>query len=306
MAIKLSFFIFLISFFFLVANISAIPSDGINKWCDKTPYPEPCKYLMNHGSRRFVPKQKSDFRKMAIELAMERALKAQVHTKELGVKCGNEREKAAWADCLELYESTTEQLNKTLDPNAKCTDFDAQTWLSTALTNLETCQTGFMELGVSDFMLPLMSNNVSKLICNTLALGNNGTIDKETYYGFPTWVKPGDRKLLQTSSIRPNLVVAQDGSGNYRTIKAALDAAARRSGSERFVIYVKRGVYRENLEIGNKLKNIMLVGDGMKYTIITGSRSVGGGSTTFNSATVGKFLLSSTSPTCVQLLHVKA
>ncbi|KAJ0909817.1 putative pectinesterase [Helianthus annuus] len=34
------------------------------------------------------------------------------------------------------------------------------------------------------------------------------------------------------------------------------------------------------------MKNIMLVGDGMKYTIITVSRSVGGGSTTFDSATV--------------------
>ncbi|KAJ0772169.1 putative pectinesterase [Helianthus annuus] len=34
------------------------------------------------------------------------------------------------------------------------------------------------------------------------------------------------------------------------------------------------------------MKNIMLVGDGMKYTIITGSRSVGGGSTTFDSATI--------------------
>ncbi|KAL2527073.1 putative pectinesterase/pectinesterase inhibitor 17 [Abeliophyllum distichum] len=289
MAIKLQVFMFLISFsFFLLDIISAkaIPSDAINRWCDKTPYPEPCKYFMNHGPRHFVPKQKSDFRKLAIELAMERALKAEVHTKELGVKCRNERERAAWADCLKLYENTIEQLNKTIDPNTKCTDFDAQTWLSTALTNLETCRTGFMELGVSDFMLPLMSNNVSKLICNTLALRNNGTNDKETYYGFPSWVSPGDRKLLQTSSVRPNLVVAQDGSGNHRTIKAALDAAARRSGSGRFVILVKRGVYRENLEIGNKLKNIMLVGDGMKYTIITGSRSVGGGSTTFNSATV--------------------
>ncbi|KAL2498604.1 putative pectinesterase/pectinesterase inhibitor 17 [Abeliophyllum distichum] len=287
MAIKLQLFMFLISFsFFLLDIISAIPSDAINRWCDKNPYPEPCKYFMNHRPRHFVPKQKSDFRKMAIELAMERALKAEVHAKELGVKCRNKREKAAWADCLNLYENTIEQLNKTIDPNTKCTDFDAQTWLSTALTNLETCRTGFMELGVSDFMLPLMSNNVSKLICNTLALRNNGTNDKETYYGFPSWVSPGDRKLLQTSSIRPNLVVAQDGSGNHRTIKAALDAAARRSGSGRFVIHVKRGVYRENLEIGNKLKNIMLVGDGMKYTIITGSRSVGGGSTTFNSATV--------------------
>ncbi|EEF51542.1 Pectinesterase-2 precursor, putative [Ricinus communis] len=225
---------------------------------------------------------------MAIDLAMQRAITAQSHNKYLGSKCRNEKEKAAWADCLKLYEDTIIQLNHTLDPNTKCTDYDAQTWLSTALTNLETCRAGFVELGVSDFMLPLMSNNVSKLIGNTLAINNgSSSASPQTYKdGFPSWVKPGDRKLLQTSSSTPNLVVAQDGSGNYRTIKQALDAAAKRSGKGRFVIRIKSGIYRENLEIGNKMKNIMLVGDGLRNTIITGSRSVGGGSTTFNSATV--------------------
>ncbi|KZV50001.1 pectinesterase 2-like [Dorcoceras hygrometricum] len=132
-----------------------------------------------------------------------------------------------------------------------------------------------------------MSNNVSKLICNSLALGDNSTYhETDGYYkgSFPTWVSPGDRRLLQMGSTRQNAVVAQDGSGNFRTIKAAIGAAGRRSGSGRFIIHVKRGVYSENLDI--KLKNIMLVGDGIKNTIITGSRSVGGGTTTFNSATV--------------------
>ncbi|KAL7183969.1 hypothetical protein ACSBR2_026193 [Camellia fascicularis] len=213
---------------------------------------------------------------MAMQIAMERALNAETHTKWLGSKCRNELEKNAWSDCLKLYESTILQLNNTLDPNAKCSDFDAQTWLSTALTNLETCRAGFIELGVSDFMLPLMSNNVSKLISNTLAI-NNGSTEKQTYEeGFPTWVSPGNRKLLQSSSPAANLVVAQDGSGNYKTIQAALDVAAKRSGSGRFVIHVKSGVYQENIEIGNNMKNIMLLGDGVKNTIITGSRSVGG------------------------------
>ncbi|XP_006367816.2 probable pectinesterase/pectinesterase inhibitor 17 [Solanum tuberosum] len=291
MAIKLSFFVLLISFsslFFPILSINIFDS-GINAWCKKTPYPDQCKYFMNHGSYHFAPKNKIDFKKMAVKIALERALHAETYTKGLGVKCSNELERAAWSDCVKLYESTILQLNKTLDSNTKCTDFDIQTWLSTAMTNLETCQTGFIELGVnSDYILPsLMSNNVSELICNTLSLNNIGSNMKQTYKdGFPTWVSPGDRKLLQLSSISPNLVVAQDGTGNFLTIKAALDAAAKRSGNERFVIHVKRGVYRENLEIGNKMKNIMLVGDGMKYTIITGSRSVGGGSTTFNSGTV--------------------
>ncbi|KAG8381492.1 hypothetical protein BUALT_Bualt06G0127500 [Buddleja alternifolia] len=277
---------------FLFPTLTAkVPSGDINYWCNQTPYPEPCKHFMTHNRAHNMPKHKSDFRKMAVQLALERAIRAETNTKTLGPKCQNEREKSAWADCLKLYKNTIEQLNKTTDPNTKCTDFDEQTWLSTALTNLETCRAGFVELGVTGVVLPLMSNNVSKLICNTLALGNNETRHEASDYykgGFPTWVSPGDRRLLQTTTgVRANAVVAQDGSGNYRTIRAALDAAARRSGSGRFVIYVRRGVYRENLEIeGSRMRNIMLIGDGLRYTIITGSRSVGGGSTTFNSATV--------------------
>ncbi|XP_027127010.2 pectinesterase 2-like [Coffea arabica] len=285
------FFTFISLSSFFSPCFSKNPSSGdINWWCNQTPNPEQCNYFfLNHGTNHFMPKEKADVKKMAMQITLERALKAKTHTENLESKCRNEGEKAAWADCLKLYENTILQLNRTLDSNTKCTDFDAQTWLSTALTNLETCRSGFQELGVSDFVLPLMSNNVSKLICNTLALNNNINVSVETQTykdGFPTWVTPGDRKLLQSSFVRPNLIVAQDGSGNYRTIKAALDAAAKRSGSGRFVIQVKRGTYRENLEIGNKMKNIMLLGAGMRDTIITGSRSVGGGSTTFDSATV--------------------
>ncbi|KAL4575936.1 hypothetical protein LXL04_012023 [Taraxacum kok-saghyz] len=266
---------------------SALPND-MNWWCDQTPNPEPCKHFMSTKTQKLgVVLGKSNFRKASLELAMERALNAESHTKWLGQRCRNKQEKAAWSDCLELYESTISQLNQTIDPTIKCTDFDTQTWLSTALTNLETCRAGFMELNASDYMLPLMNNNVTKLISNTLALNNGSKKPYESYKdGFPTWVLPGDRKLLQTAAPRANIVVAQDGSGNYRTIKAAVDAAAKRSGSGRFVIYIKKGVYRENVEIGNKMKNIMLVGDGLKSTIITGSRSVGGGTTTFKSGTV--------------------
>lgn len=290
-ALLISFFtLFLPSLF-----VEAATSGDINWWCNKTPYPQSCKYFINQSphNKFEVPHPKySDFRKMAVQVALERALNAQSHNKWLGSKCRNEREKAAWGDCLKLYESTILQLNQTINPNTKCTDLDVQTWLSTSLTNLETCRAGFVELGVSDFVLPLMANNVSELIKNTLAIKNDDSTEPEegqTYkQGFPTWVSSGDRKLLQTASPPPNadLVVALDGSGNYRTIKAALDVAAERSGTGRFVIRVKRGVYNENLEIGNKMKNIMLLGDGLRYTIITGSRSVGGGSTTFNSATV--------------------
>ncbi|XP_058086501.1 pectinesterase 2-like [Magnolia sinica] len=261
----------------------------ITSWCSQTPYPKPCEYFLSHLPPSSVPKKKSDFKKIVMQLAMDRALKAQSHTRWLGDKCRNHLEKVAWADCLELYENTILQLNHTINPTAGCTDVDAQTWLSTALTSLDTCQTGFIELGAAEYMLPLMSNNVSKLICNSLAINNPLPSANETHKGgYPSWVRPGERKLLQASATpasQANLVVAKDGSGNFKTIKAAVDAASKRKGSGRFVIYVKAGVYKENVVIGNNMDNIMFVGDGIGKTIVTGSKSVGGGSTTFDSAT---------------------
>ncbi|XP_042512816.1 pectinesterase 2-like [Macadamia integrifolia] len=281
---KLSIFLAFISFCFSLSSTNA----NLDLFCSKTPYPEYCKSSMTLHS--FNPKVDSDFKKMTIQAAMEHTLRAQSLTASLGSKCRNEKEKAAWADCVELHAHTVHQLNKTIDLYSRCTDVDKHTWLSTALTNLETCRDGFLELNVSDYVLPLMSNDASKLISNSLAV-NKAEETQEVSHGngYPSWVSPGDRKLLssRSTSVKANIVVAQDGSGRYRTIQAALSAAAKTNrGSKRFVIYVKRGVYRENLDIGSSLTNIMLVGDGLKYTIITGSRSVGGGSTTFKSATV--------------------
>ncbi|KAL2337537.1 hypothetical protein Fmac_011983 [Flemingia macrophylla] len=273
--------------FLLSSYVSAYSWNDVKLWCNQTPNPQPCEYfLSNNPTYQVKPiKQKSDFLKLSLQLAQERALKGHANTLLLGSKCRNPRERLAWVDCVELYEQTITKLNETLDPNVKSSQVDAQTWLSTALTNLETCKAGFYELGVQDYVLPLMSNNVTKLLSNTLALNKIEYQEPSYKDGFPTWVKPGDRKLLQASSSasRANVVVAKDGSGKYTTVSAAINAAPK-SSSGRYVIYVKAGVYNEQVEI--KAKNIMLVGDGIGKTIITGSKSVGGGTTTFRSATV--------------------
>lgn len=281
----------LVVLLYLFQTLLAYSPEQVKSWCSQTPNPEPCEHFLSHNPHNTPIKKKSDFFRISTQLALDRAIEGQHTVNSLGPKCRNSLEKTAWADCLELYQYTVSRLNKTIDSNVKCSQYDAQTWLSTALTNLETCWVGFQELGVSGYLLPLMSNNVSKLVSNTLSLnkGPNDDDQKPPSYkdGFPTWVKPGDRKLLQSSSpaSQANIVVAQDGSGDYTTLNAAISAASSGKRSGRFVIYVKAGTYKENVEI--KLANIMLVGDGIGKTIITGSRSVGGGSTTFKSATVG-------------------
>ncbi|CAL5410820.1 unnamed protein product [Camellia sinensis] len=104
---------------------------------------------------------------------------------------------------------------------------------------------------------------------------------------FPRWVTTRDRKLLETSpkDINADVVVAQDGSGNYGTVNEAVSSVPDNDNT-RYIIYVKQGTYNENVVIGSNKKNVMLVGDGMDLTIITGNLNVIDGSTTFNSATV--------------------
>ncbi|CAH2041846.1 unnamed protein product, partial [Thlaspi arvense] len=73
-----------------------------------------------------------------------------------------------------------------------------------------------------------------------------------------------------------SIVVAQDGTGNYYTVKEALNASEWRvDANERFVIHVKKGVYYESLVVNERMKNVELRGDGMGITIISSHRSVG-------------------------------
>ncbi|KAL7253834.1 hypothetical protein ACSBR1_008221 [Camellia fascicularis] len=273
MMVKLGFFVWFITFSsFLFPIHSSSDLGDINWWCNKTPYPELCKHYLGRKGVNKLPIQK--FRNLVTKAAMEQALEELNQMKWLGPKCHDKREKAAWIDCLKLYPSTVLQLNQTLDKSTKHTDFDAQTWLSAALTYLDTCQNGFIELNVTKNIFPLMSNNVALMISKSLAINNSTTEQQDYKEGFPRWVSSGDRRLLWSELPVPDIVVVQDGSGDFCTIKEALDAL------------MNEGVYNECIEIELDMPNIMLVGDGWKNTIITGNRSHVGGFSTFDSATV--------------------
>ncbi|MFC3824478.1 MULTISPECIES: pectinesterase family protein [Niastella] len=64
------------------------------------------------------------------------------------------------------------------------------------------------------------------------------------------------------------LTVAQDGSGNYKTIQEAVNAM-RDFSQERVTIFIKKGVYHEKLVIPSWKTNIALLGESRDSTIIT-------------------------------------
>ncbi|CAI0393966.1 unnamed protein product [Linum tenue] len=141
-----------ISSLFFSPSLSATTTDGnhhdVKWWCDQTPNPDPCNHFLvaQNPQPATVVTSSLAFRKTAIQLAMGRATTAQAHNKQLGTKCRTRKEKAAWADCMDLYTAAVRHLNATLT-EPKSTDSDARTWLSAALTSLDTCRAGFRTSG---------------------------------------------------------------------------------------------------------------------------------------------------------------
>ena len=211
------------------------------------------------------------------------------------------RQRAALADCVQIMDLARDRLADASLAVAAAPADDARTWLSAALTYYATCTDGVVVDGplrdaVGAQLEPLKSLASASLAVLSAVVDDSGSRDAEVAdtYTFPSWVPARDRALLEAGAgasggaIKADVVVAQDGSGKFRTVKEAVDAAPD-GGKSRYVIYVKKGVYKdkENVEVGKQKRELMIVGDGMDATVITGSRNVVDGVTTFNSATLG-------------------
>lgn len=210
-------------------------------------------------------------------------------------KINDARQQVALADCLQLLDMSNDTIVDSIQALGKQTlkyHSDAHTWLSAALTNYVTCLDG-LDGSSRRVMEPKLNDLISRAriyLAMVVAISPPREYALEFLHRkFPSWITTRDRKLLRSmpNEINANVVVAKDGSGNYKTVTEAVAAAPEKSKS-RYVIYVKKGIYKENVDIGKSKQNIMLTGDGMDATIITGSLNVIDGATTFSSATVGK------------------
>ncbi|KAH7545786.1 hypothetical protein FEM48_Zijuj01G0130700 [Ziziphus jujuba var. spinosa] len=212
---------------------------------------------------------------------------------EIKHRINNKKDRAAINDCVELMDISIDRVVdsiKALQNHSVYSYGDAHAWLSSVLTNHVTCLDG-LEGQAKTLMKDMVKDLIARARTSLAMLVSiSPPKDKELELlngEFPTWVRSGDRRLLQSlpNEIKANVVVAKDGSGKYKTVKGAVDSAPQNS-KVRYIIYVKKGIYKENVEIGKNKKNLMLVGDGMTSTIITGSLNYIDGTTTFKSATV--------------------
>ena len=78
-------------------------------------------------------------------------------------------------------------------------------------------------------------------------------------------------KTLQAAGKYDNpdtLVVARDGTGQFRTVGEALEVC-RAFMDYTKVIYIKKGVYKEKLVVPSWLTHITLCGEDRDHTVIT-------------------------------------
>ncbi|KAK9735483.1 hypothetical protein RND81_04G208400 [Saponaria officinalis] len=107
----------------------------------------------------------------------------------------------------------------------------------------------------------------------------------------PVWLDGHRRKLLEATNLaedlkaKANVVVAQDGSGKYKTIEEALGEIPK-YGNESFIIYIKEGVYNEYLVVYKWMTHVVFVGDGPTKTRITNNKNFVDGVKTFKTATL--------------------
>ncbi|XP_010067062.2 probable pectinesterase/pectinesterase inhibitor 46 [Eucalyptus grandis] len=295
-------------------------STSVKAVCDVTLYKDSCLSSLAPRANSSGQVRPGDLFKLSIQVALEELAKAAGYFSEQGTIFNNtmvnETASSALESCRELLGLALDHLNSSLSSsdasNVLSSGDDLRTWLSAAGTCQQTCIDGFDEsAGAIKENVASYLKNSGELISNSLAIitwissitssfklrrlmsmphPSHHLGHHLGHHKVPKWVHRKERELLQSSDLRKkaNAVVAKDGSGKYKTIGAALNAVPDKSNNT-FVIYVKKGVYSENVRVEKSKWNVMMVGDGMDATLVTGSLNFIDGTPTFKTATFAVF-----------------
>lgn len=223
------------------------------------------------------------------------------------------RSKDALDTCKQLMHLSIGEFTRSLDG---ISEFDLKhmnqilmnlkVWLNGAVTYMDTCLDGFENTtrDASKKMKHLLTSSIH-MSSNVLAIVSNfadtvSDMNVSKLFGrrllqdseIPSWVE--HRILLDAmtnkSKPKPNVTVALDGSGDFKSINEALKKVPGEEDETPFVIYIKAGVYREYVEVLKNMTHIVFVGDGGKKSIITGNKNYMDGVTTYHTTTVGMSL----------------
>ncbi|XP_047320767.1 pectinesterase-like [Impatiens glandulifera] len=281
---------------------------AVQSICQPTEYKEACEKSLSGANTT----DGKELVQIAFQAAKKMIMEASENSTLLNDLKNDPRTKQALDNCKELADTAAMDLQRSFDhmSNVDEGNFDTiisnlKIWLSGALTYQQTCLDGFEGTNgdagekMQQFLkigMQLTSNGLSMMdeIAKALASLNLQGVsrrllsDEDFIVGhgdIPYWVEAGGRRLLQTTvdQLKPNLVVAKDGSGDFTNISDALKTIPR-NGVTPFVLYIKEGIYHERVQFDRNLTHLVVFGDGPKKTRITGSLNWVDGVSTFNTA----------------------
>ncbi|XP_038976856.1 probable pectinesterase/pectinesterase inhibitor 25 [Phoenix dactylifera] len=303
------------AFFLLLLHTAAVaapsPSVSTAAACKSSLYPKLCRAVL---APLRLPSKPYEYGRFSVKQALKRARRTSKlldHYLAGGGDWGRGVGGGALEDCRQLNGLNLEYLETVeaeLGPGESVLNpagaDRVRALMSAVVTNQQTCFDGleasriFPELrgafsdetrvyGVS---LELVSAALDRTVVNrsesdSLPVQNDASSPP---FGLPAM----GRNLVHWENgevvpINQSVTVATDGSGNFSAIADAVAFAPNDTSIEDgyFAIRIGEGVFEENVVVGKRKKNLILIGAGNNRTVVTGNRSVADGWTTFKSAT---------------------
>ncbi|CAI9118958.1 OLC1v1020592C1 [Oldenlandia corymbosa var. corymbosa] len=293
---------------------------AVEAFCQNTEFKETCVKSISSATNST---NSTELINVGFQVTIKELKTAQEKTTALQKAATDPMTAEIFKTCQRLFDDSIEDLEQTLDrlntfdkKDVLLLVDDVKTWLTGAATSQRTCFDSFQEMN---------RNEAAEQVKQLLKVGSElttdllGMVDQVTQF-VETDDKPGSsRRLLGVNesdeenwrrrlskiggvtpqNLRPNVTVALDPSGKKYMNDLTIDGAIRQAPSKTFdpyVVYVKEGVYHENITIYKDKWNLVLIGDGPDKTIITAKKSnMSGcgpdgtlGCSTFDTPTVSK------------------
>ncbi|KAK9131553.1 hypothetical protein Sjap_012040 [Stephania japonica] len=294
-------------------NENSLMQEGVKAACAITDYKETCESRLTKAVGSNSSADPKDLFKGVVSAILDEVDPA--FNQSLTFLSDDPKIKSAIEDCQLLLRDTKKELGLSMSNvnDGEVTQIsskapDLNNWLSAVMSYQQACIDGFPEGELRTKMKDSMKT-AKELTSNALAIvsqfssiksmlqipglplrrllgskrcRNSNSIDKE---GTPSWMTREQRRMLkgQPVNLKPNVVVAKDGSGDFKTISDALAKIPPKFDGQ-YVIYVKEGIYNETVVVEMNMENITMYGDGSQKTIVTGSKNFVDGVGTFRTA----------------------
>ncbi|EMS57827.1 putative pectinesterase/pectinesterase inhibitor 21 [Triticum urartu] len=265
---------------------------SIKSFCQPVDYKVACEKTLEETAGNATTT--TELAKAIFKATSERIEKAVQESSLLNELKHDPRTSGALKNCKEMLHYAIDDLKTTFDQlggfemtNFKHAMDDLKTWLTSALTYQETCLDGFANTTTDASAKMRKALNVSQeLTENILSIVDEfgdtiANLDLSIF----------SRRLLghdgapSGPDYKPYMTGAADGSGDYKTINEALAKVPLKS-EDTYVMHVKEGTYKEYVSVARNVTNLVMIGDGVGKTVITGDKNFMMNITTKDTATM--------------------